>query len=80
VGVGVGSSHDEHCRPIAVSTQIGQLSLSIVMFVHVPVVVMVVVIPSCGVQYSDAADTIPDITKIASINMIIPLSHIDEAV
>ena len=60
VGVGVGSpGHSEHCRPIAVSTQIGQPSLSIVMFVHVPVVTIVVIIPSCGSQYSDAPWTIP---------------------
>jgi hypothetical protein len=59
VGVGVGSSHDEHCNPTGVSTQTGQPSLSIVMFVHILEVTIVAVIPSCGSQYSDAPWTVP---------------------
>ena len=82
VGVGVGSTgHSEHCNPIAVSTQIGQPSLSIVMFVHVPVVTIVVIIPSCGSQYSDAPWTIPisemiNKTEIKSLfNVYAPTPH-----
>ena len=80
-GVGVGSSHNEHCNPIDVSTQTGQLSLSIVTFVHVPVVTIVVIIPSCGSQYSDAPWTIPisemiNKTEIKSLfNVYAPTPH-----